>query len=84
MINIVELMVTNEFLDVGQLKSTYLHGISEFLSDFGYDVSHVDRSDWYSFEQKLLVDTNAPEPLVSTAVEQENKKQKYAYGVLVN
>ena len=84
MINVVELMVDNEFMDVDKLKSTYLHGISEYLSSLGYKVSHIDLSEWYSFEQKLLVDTNAPEPLISTAVAAENKKQKNAYGVLVS
>ncbi len=83
MINVVELMVDNEFVDVNQLKHTYLNGISEFLGNFGYDVTHVDRSDWYSFERKLLVDTNAPQPLISTAVDAQNKKLKKAYGVLV-
>lgn len=83
MINVVELMVDNEFMDVNQLKHTYLHGISEYLSSFGYNVTHVDKSEWYSFEQKLLVDTNAPEPLISTAVDVQNKKLKDAYGVLV-
>lgn len=83
MINVVELMVDNEFMDVGLLKSMYLHGIREYLTDFGYDVSHVDRSEWYSFEQKLLVDTNAPGLFISQAVDEQNKKQKEAYGVLV-
>lgn len=84
MINVVELMVDNEFMDVSQLKSAFLHGIREYLSAFGYDVSHVDRSEWYSFERKLLVDTNAPEPYITKAVDALNKKQKNAYGVLVS
>jgi hypothetical protein len=83
MINVVELMVGNEFMDVNQLKSTYLHGIKEYLSTMGYAVSHVDKSEWYSYEQKLLVDTNAPEPYISKAVDAQNKKLKNAYGVLV-
>jgi hypothetical protein len=83
MINVVELMVENEFMDVNQLKSTYLHGMSEYLSDFGYAVTHVDKSEWYSYERKLLVDTNAPEPYISKAVDAQNKKLKDAYGVLV-
>ena len=83
MINVVELIVDSEFTDVGQLKSAYLHGISEFLTGFGYGVSNVDRSDWYSFEQKLLVDTDAPETYISKALDEQNKKLKNAYGVLV-
>ncbi len=76
-------MVENEFMDVNQLKSTYLHGISDYLSTLGYAVIHVDNSDWYSYEQKLLVDTNAPEPYISKALDDLNKKLKNAYGVLV-
>ncbi len=83
MINVVELILENEFMDVDQLKSAYLHGISEYLSNFGYAVTHVDKSEWYSYEQKLLVDTNAPEPYISKAVDAQNKKLKNAYGVLV-
>ncbi|WP_143767085.1 hypothetical protein [Methanocella conradii] len=84
MINIVELMVDNEFMDIDALKSMFLHGIREYLSSHGYDVTPVDRSEWYSFERKLLVDTNAPEPYISKAVDAQNKKQKDAYGVLIN
>jgi|GEM_PF-4656759 len=84
MINVVELIVENEFMDVNQLKSTYLHGIEEYLYPLGYNVTHVDKSEWYSFEQKILVDTNAPEPLISTAIDAQNKKQKDAFGVLVS
>lgn len=83
MINIVELMVDNEFMDIDALKSTFLHGIREYLSSHGYDVTPVDRSEWYSFERKLLVDTNAPEPYISRAVDAQNEKQKGVYGVLV-
>jgi hypothetical protein len=84
MINVVELIVSNEFTDVSQLKTAYLHGIKEYLSDYGYMATHVDKSEWYSYEQKLLVDTNAPGAVLSTAVEKQNKKQKDAYGVLVS
>jgi hypothetical protein len=83
MINVVELIPDNEFMDVDQLKSAYLSGIRDFLAGQGYDVSHVDRSEWYSFERKLLVDTNAPERLLDTAVDTLNKKLKNAYGVVV-
>ncbi len=83
MINVVELIVDNEFMDVGQLKTMYLHGIREFLTPYGFDVSHVDKSDWYSYEQKLLVDTDAPGLFISQAVDEQNKKLKNAYGVLV-
>ncbi len=76
-------MVDSEFMDVNQLKSAFLHGIREYLSSFGYDVLHVDRSEWYSFEQKLLLDTNAPETFVNKAVDMLNERQKNAYGVLV-
>ena len=71
-------------MDVNQLKTAYLHGIKEYLSDFGYKATHVDKSEWYSYEQKLLVDTNAPGAVINTAVEKQNKKQKDAYGVLVS
>jgi len=74
MLNVVELIVDNDFMDVGQLKTAYLTGIRDFLTGYGYDVSHVDRSDWYSFEQKLLVDTDAPGPFISQAVDEQNKK----------
>jgi hypothetical protein len=84
MISIVELMVDSEFMDIDALKSTFLHGIREYLSSHGYNVTPIDRSEWYSFEQKLLVDTNAPEHYVSRAIEAQNKKQKDAYGVLIN
>jgi len=83
MINVVELIVGNEFMDVNQLKSTFLHGIQEYLSPLGYNVTHVDESEWYSYEKKILVDTNAPKPLICTAVDAQNKKQKDAFGVLV-
>ncbi len=83
MLNVVELIVDNDFMDVGQLKTAYLTGIRDFLTGYGYDVSHVDKSDWYSYEQKLLVDTDAPGPFISQAVDEQNKKLKNAYGVLV-
>jgi hypothetical protein len=83
MINVVELIVDNEFMDVGQLKTAYLTGITNFLTGYGYDVSHVDKSDWYSYERKLLVDTDAPGPFISQALDEQNKKLKNAYGVLV-
>jgi hypothetical protein len=84
MISVVELMISNEFTDVKRLKNTYVHGIKEYLSNFGYNATHIDRSEWYSYERKILVDTNAPEPLLSTALDMQNKKQKEAYAVLVN
>lgn len=83
MLNVVELIVDNEFMDVGQLKTAYLTGITNFLTEYGYDVSHVDKSDWYSYEQKLLVDTDAPGRFISQALDEQNKKLKNAYGVLV-
>jgi len=83
MINVVELIVDSEFMDVGQLKTAYLTGIRDFLTGYGYDVSHVDNSEWYSYEQKLLVDTDAPGRYISQALEAQNKKLKNAYGVLV-
>ena len=84
MINVVELMVSDGSMDLNQLKTAYLHGIKEYLSDFGYGATHVDKSEWYSYEQKLLLDTNAPGTVLNTAVEKQNKKQKGAYGVLVS
>lgn len=83
MLNVVELIVDNEFMDVGRLKTAYLTGITNFLTEYGYGVSHVDGSDWYSYEQKLLVDTDAPGRFISQALEEQNKKLKNAYGVLV-
>jgi len=44
MLNVVELIVDNDFMDVGQLKTAYLTGIRDFLTGYGYDVSHVDRT----------------------------------------
>ncbi|MGE5403279.1 MAG: hypothetical protein ACM3NG_00315 [Candidatus Doudnabacteria bacterium] len=84
MINVVELIVDKEFMDVNRLKNTYVRGIKEYLSNFGYNVTPIDRSEWYSYERKILMDTNAPEPLVSNALDMQNKKQKDAYAVLVN
>lgn len=84
MIKVVELILDSEFVDVDKLKSTYIIGLKEYLSKFGYDVTHVDRSEWYSFERKILVDTNAPEMLIDRVLDIENKKQKDAVGVLVN
>ncbi len=84
MISIVELMVNNEFSDVDRLKNTYVHGIKEYLSNFGYHATDIDRSEWYSYERKILMDTNAPEPILSHALDEQNKKQKEAYAVLVN
>lgn len=77
-------MINNEFIDVNRLKKTYVHGITEYLSNLGYKATHIDRSEWYSYERKILVDTNAPEPLLSSALDLQNKKQKEAYAVLVN
>lgn len=84
MINVVELIVDNEFMDVNKLKTSYVHGIEEYLSGLGYNVTPVDKSEWYSYERKILVDTNAPEPLISNAIDKQNKKVKDAYGVLVS
>ncbi len=84
MISVVELMISNEFTDVKRLKNTYVHGIKEYLSNFGYKATHIDKSELYSYERKIIVDTNAPEPLLNTALDMQNKKQKEAYAVLVN
>jgi hypothetical protein len=83
MIKIVELMPDEEFADIGMVKADYLHGIKEYLSGLGYAVTHVDRSDWYSFERKILVDTNAPAGIVDQVVREQNRRQKKATGVLV-
>lgn len=83
MISVVEFMLNGEFADLRQLKSIYLMGISEYLSRMGYDVVPVDRSEWYSYEHKLLVDTDAPETLINHAIDVENKKNTVAMGLLV-
>jgi hypothetical protein len=84
MIKIVELMPDEEFADIGMLKADYLHGIKEYLSGMGYAVTHIDRSDWYSFERKILVDTNAPTGLIDRVLCEQNRRQKKAMGVLVS
>ncbi len=83
MIKIVELMPNDEFADIGMLKADYLHQIKECLSSMGYAVTHVDRSDWYSFERKILVDTNAPTGILDSVVREQNRRQKKATGFLV-
>lgn len=83
MIKIVELILDDEFADIGKLKASYMHGIKECLSGMGYAVTHIDRSEWYSFERKILVDTNAPPTLIDTVLQEQNQKQKNAVGVLV-
>jgi hypothetical protein len=83
MIKIVELMPDDEFADIGMVKADYLHGIKEYLSGMGYAVTHIDRSDWYSFERKILVDTNAPTVVIDQVVREQNRRQKKAMAVLV-
>lgn len=83
MIKIVELMPDDEFADIRIVKADYLRGIKEYLSDMGYAVTHIDRSDWYSFERKILVDTNAPTKMIDMVLREQNRKQKNAMGVLV-
>jgi hypothetical protein len=83
MIKIVELMPDDEFADIGMVKADYLHGIKEYLSGMGYAVTHIDRSDWYSFERKILVDTNAPAGIIDQVVREQNRLQKKATGVVV-
>ncbi len=83
MIKIVELMLDEEFADIRILKAAYLRGIKEYLSGMGYAVAHVDLSEWYSFERKILVDTNAPPGLIDLVLREQNRQQKNATGVLV-
>lgn len=84
MIKVVELLLDSEFMDVDRLKSSYLIGVKDYLSGYGYNVTPVDGSDWYSYERKIVLDTNAPTSLIDTALSIENKKQKEAMGVLVS
>ncbi len=83
MIKIVELMLDDEFTDIANLKDAYLHGIKNYLSDRGYAVTHVDYSELYSFERKILVETNAPPGVIDLVLREQNSKQKCAMGVLV-
>ena len=83
MIQIVELMAEDEFADLGGLKASFAREISESLAGFGYAAEAVDRSDWYSFERKILVDTNAPAGMVERVLSEQNRKLKKAKGVLV-
>ncbi|OPY29248.1 MAG: hypothetical protein A4E28_00993 [Methanocella sp. PtaU1.Bin125] len=83
MIKIVELMLEDEFTDIAKLKDAYVHGIKDYLSGMGYAVDHVDYSDWYSFERKILVKTNAPPGVIDVVLREQNRKQKSATGVLV-
>ena len=83
MIKIVELMLEDEFTDIAKLKDAYLHGIKDYLSGMGYAVDPVDYSEWYSFERKILVETNAPPGVIDLVLREQNSKQKSAVGVLV-
>ncbi|MCD1295122.1 hypothetical protein CUJ83_08940 [Methanocella sp. CWC-04] len=84
MIKVVELMLDDEFDDVNKLKMCYLHGLEQYLSERGYELIPIDHTEWYSFERKILVDTDAPSNMIDTALDMENKKQKSAMGVLVS
>jgi len=83
MIKIVELIPDDEFTDIANLKDAYLHGIKDHLSGMGYAVDPVDYSEWYSFERKILVETNAPSGIIDRVLQEQNSKQKAAVGVLV-
>jgi hypothetical protein len=76
-------MPDDEFADIGMVKADYLRQIKEYLAGMGYAVTHIDRSDWYSFERKILVDTNAPTGIIDLVLREQNRRQKKATGVLV-
>ncbi len=84
MIKIVELMPEDEFTDIAKLKDTYLHEIKDNLAGMGYAVAHVDYSEWYSFDRKLLVETNAPPGVIDRVLSEQNRKHRHATGVLVS
>jgi hypothetical protein len=84
MIKIVELMLDNEFADLDSLKNSYLYGLQEYLKEQGYNITPIDGSEWYSYERKIMLDTNAPAVIINSALDKENKKQKDAKGILVS
>jgi hypothetical protein len=84
MINVVELLIDDEFREIDGLRSSYLKSIDDCLTASGYRVSAVDRSDWYSFERKIIVDTNAPPVLINAALSLENERHHGTIGVLVS
>ena len=83
MIRIVELVPDEEFADLGPIKAFYLDAILGGLSSRGYAASPIDLSELYSFERMILLDTNAPGPVVDSILRDYSCGQDRAFCVLV-
>lgn len=83
MMRIVELVPENEFTDIGKLKDFYADRIIGCLATMGYAARCVDQSEYYSYERKIIVDTNAPDPVVDEVVREHDGQGKEAVCVLV-
>lgn len=83
MMQIVELVPEKEFADLGKLKNFYVDTIIQCLSTMGYAAVHVDQSEYYSYERKIIVDTNAPCTVVDQVIRDSGSQVKEAFCVLV-
>ena len=83
MMRIVELVPEDEFADLGKLKDFYVDTIIQRLSTMGYAAVHIDKSEYYSYERKIIVDTNAPVPVVDQVLRDQDGRAREAYCVLV-
>ncbi|WP_424357067.1 hypothetical protein [Methanocella sp. MCL-LM] len=83
MMRIVELVPEAEFTDLGKLKNFYVDTIIQSLSTMGYVAEHVDQSEYYSYETKIIVNTNAPGVVVDQVISDPGNRVKEAFCVLV-
>ena len=83
MMRIVELVPDDEFTDLGKLKHFYVDSIIGCLATMGYAAIHVDKSEYYSYERTIIVDTNAPGVVVDKVIREHDRKAKEASCVLV-
>ena len=84
MIRIVELMPAEEFVDLAAIKMTFVERIIHWLAAMGYKATHVDWSELYSYEHKIVVDTDAPADKVYEAIKSQEGLQKESLWVVVN
>ena len=83
MMRIVELVPEEEFTDLGKLKDFYASTIVQCLSTMGYAAAHVDQSEYYSYERKIILDTDAPGKIVDQVISDPDIRAKEAFCVLV-
>lgn len=83
MMQIVELVPEEEFTDLARLKNFYVDTIIQCLSTMGYAAVPVDQSEYYSYEWKIIVDTNAPGQIVDQVIRDPCNRAKEAFCVLV-